>query len=466
MLPTAIVTDVVDLSVLDVLLEAELAYQRTIAKARAYHGGEQAVYLTDRLRAFLGIGLESDSRFNLNICRTVVEAVTERLLVQAFDSEDKALVEWAQAVWRQNKMDAKADDTHEMAVRDGEAFVIVDWDEAAGRPRLTPHPRYVAVEAGGDGFGFLMIYPDEDTSLPPRYAIKRWVETLPSGYTRARATYYFPDRIEKYAYNGGWMPVQDDGDEGWPLPWVDAASEPLGIPVTHFLNKGQRPEAWDAIPAQDGINKTFLDLMASADLTAFQIYVAIGWIPTIDGKELKEDGSNALTIEPGQLIGTTKKQTDASFQAVQGADLTPLVNMLQKLILFAAMVTNTPIARFQITGMVSAEQSQKQADAPLITKVNKKQAVFGDAWEAVMDTARRVALAFGAEPLNEDAELTLLWKPAEARSQEEFAAEMKLKKELGVPRRQLWSELGYEEAKIDEMMAEPEVRNFTGVDFP
>src|SRR5690606_9233123 len=160
------VENAVDLSVLEAHTEASRARQKSVAKARAYHDGEHQVFLTKRLRAFLGINLEDDSRFNMNVCRIVVEALTERLNGEGFDAADDTLQTWAAATWRANRMDARADDTHEMAVRDGEAFVIVDWDEANDRPRLTPHPRYVDVEDGGDGFGVEMHYPDDDPALP------------------------------------------------------------------------------------------------------------------------------------------------------------------------------------------------------------------------------------------------------------------------------------------------------------
>lgn len=52
------------------------------------------------------------------------------------------------------------------------------------------------------------------------------------------------------------------------------------------------------------------------------------------------------------------------------------------------------------------------------------------------------------------------------RSEEEEHAELKLKKELGIPRRQLWRELGYDEAEVDEMLADLEVANLTLAQFP
>ncbi len=476
MLPTAIVSarNVVDLSILDFLAESERLFQRAVVKARAYHDGEHEVFLTDRLRQFLGLNIESDSRFNMNVCRIVVEALTERLIVEGFDVADEDLAAWVDEVWKQNHMDARADDTHEMAVRDGEAFVIVDWDFANSRPRLTPHPRYTSVDAGGDGFGVQMVYPDDDVSQPPLYAVKRWIETVAGNTHRERATVFFPDRIAKFAATGGsnnWVPFTDPDDEDdagasvWPIPWLDSTGQPLGVPVIHFQNKSLRSEAWDAVPLQDALNKTLLDLLASADMTGFRIFVARGFYPTTDGKSLADDGGNALTIEPGQIIGNTRAANETAFQAVDGADPTPLVNMAQKIILFVAMVTNTPIGRFQITGLVASEQSQKQAEEPLMAKVRNRQTVFGDAWEAALDMARRLENLQG-EPLNEEDELTVRWAEAQARSDDERRADLELKQKLGIPRRQLWAELGYDDEKITEMLDDPEVRNLTFTQFP
>lgn len=431
------------------------AQEAAIVKARQYHDGEQLVFLTDRLKQFLNAD-GSDATFRINITRSVVEALAERIVVKGFDAADPKTKAWAEKMWAAARLDAISDDVHEMALRDGESFVVIDWDRTAAKLVALAHPRYTSVGNGGDGFGVVMAYPDDDVSQPPLYAVKRWIEYLDEQMTqqRQRATFYYPNRVVKYANDGAnWQKVTDDKSEPWPIPWVDSAGMPLGIPVIHFKNKGLRSEAWDAIPLQDAANKTLVDLLASADLTAFRIYVALGFIPTSDGKPFT--GDNALILEPGQIIGTTA--AGASFQAVNGADLTPTLNMLQQLVLFIAMVTGTPTARFQISGQIAAEGTLKEQEEPLMAKVRSREILFGDAWEDVMATARRLANHFSQAGLNETVDFITQWVDAQTRTDVERQAEWKVKHDLGIPRRQLWSEMGYTPAQIDTMLAEPDV---------
>lgn len=448
----------VDLSFLEAVEDAENERQAEIVRARLYHSGEHPTFLTDRMRQFLAVN-DSTTKFNMNVTRGVVEAVTERLIVSTVTSLDKALAEWAWLTWQANKMSARQFDVYEQAVRDGECFVIVDWDDANARARWTPHPRYVSVDNDGDGFGCIMVYPDNDLNQPPRYAVKIWTEQVRDEKDEItylqRATLYYPERVERYYYASGWAPLTEPG-KPWPQPWTDGAGEPLGIPVVHFQNTGLRCEAWDAIPLQDGVNKSLIDLLAAADATGFPIYKALGFVPTTDGKPLASDASNALTIEPGTLIGTTKSKAEADVDVIQPGNLTPLMELTQQLVMWLAVISNTPLSRFVSSKQVAAEGTLKQQSEPLIAKVEKKQELFADAWEACLDISRRLAITFGKQPLDPAADLEVAWKPIEKRAQADLNEEWKAKRESGVPQEQLWSEMGYTREQIETMKAMPE----------
>ncbi len=469
MMPTAIVPNQLDLSYLKFLTDVQVAQQKAVVKARKYYDGEHTVFLTERLKEFLHAD-ELDVTFRLNIYRVVIEAVIERLIITSIDCGDQKLKEWAAAVFAANHLDIQADDVHEMAVRDGQAFVIVDWDVENKRARFTPHPLWTDSSAGDTvlgGFGCDMVYPDNDPSQPPKYAIKRWVESLGAGLPQQRATFYYPDRIEKLVYGAtGWVATQDPTDASWPLPWVGQDSRPLGIPVIHFKNRGLRCEGWDAIPPQDALNKTLIDLLAAADTTAFRILVALGFMPTSDGKDLKADGSNALRVRPGGFIGTPKKPGEASVDAIEAADLTQLRELVKDWITDAAIVTNTPVSRFQITGQVAAEGTLKEQEEPLLAKVRSRQKLFGSAWESCFSIARRLQNTFGAGGLNEEPAFSVQWADAQTRTDKERQDEWKVKKEMGIPRRQLWSEMGYPPEKVQEMLDDPEVQNSTFTSYP
>jgi Phage portal protein, SPP1 Gp6-like len=459
--PTMVI-NALQLSMMDWRSNIEQAQERAIVRAREYHDGEQAVFLTARLKEFLGLNADGNENatFRLNVCRVVVEALSERMLIDGFDASDDTVKAWAEEAWQGARMDAFSNNVHIEALRDGESFVIVDWDAEAGRVRFFSNPRYTSIQASGDGFGVVIFYPNNDISQRPLFAVKRWSEFVdPNSRTviRQRATFYFDNRIEKYWFSGaGWVPTTDADTEPWPIPWVGHDGKPLGMPVIHFHNKGLRSEAWDAIPIQDAINKTFVDLLAQADLTAFRIFVALGFIPTSDGKTF--DGSNGMDIAPGQVIGTTAPVGQADFKAIDGAPLSGTLDMLQHLLLFLAMVTGTPLARFQITGNRPSSDTLKQQEEPLLAKVRNREVLFGDNWEDALNIARRVYNTFSKQAkLDETIEFGTIWADASARTDTEKFAEWTTMKAMGIPRRYIWKEMGYDQDTIDTMMADPEV---------
>ena len=442
----------IDNLVFEAQSSAELDRQGDIILARKYHEGDQEVYLTDRARQYLG--LHAENTFRLNICRPVVSAVLAELHLIGFDAgeqgDSQPQAEFATSVMTANRADQLQKDVHECTLRDSEAFVIVDWDASNSRPRLTWLPRYTSLEADGDEMGCYMVYPDDDYTQPALYAIKRWVETTASG-TRMRATVYYPGKIERYVYGRGWEPYVDNVGDEWPTPWVDAAGLPLGIPVVHFRNAGLRPEAWDAIPMQDAVNKLLLDILGAADLSGFRVLFAKGFIPTSDGQPLAADGSNVAQIQPGSLLGTTNESAD--LKSINGEDPTPLVNTMTQLIQHTAHITDTPPGRFSASAQVQSGDSQKEQNKPFYAKVDDRRVRFGNSWEDVMGMARRLANLFGSTTLDESVPFSAIWKHSFTYD------DLKAKKEFGVPKEKLWSEMGYSPREIASMKQMDEYKN-------
>ena len=63
--------------------------------ARRYYGGEHDAALTDRLKKFLPPRLQ----FRDNFMNVVVDALSERLTVLGFESDDEQTSEWAWDLW-------------------------------------------------------------------------------------------------------------------------------------------------------------------------------------------------------------------------------------------------------------------------------------------------------------------------------------------------------------------------------
>lgn len=469
------------------LAQDDAEYQADLQQQRDYHAGRQFVHLTDRLRSFLGgqIGVTNKDfkRIRLNIFRTVINAVVERLIVAKVVTDEQGVEEplkdelgqvvtdvdgqpqagvvkptanWAGRTWLHNRMDARQRNIYETTLRDSESFVLVTWDDEKQIARFVPHPRYIdQTITNGSGYGCMAVYQNNDPEQPLLFVTKRWTDTTyPNGsrQDKERLTIYFPDRIEKYSGTANsWQPIQDKGDASWPLPWTDPKSgEPLGIPVVHFRSTAGF-EAGEAVGPQNAINKTMIDLLAAADLTAFQILIAMGWEP-------KDADGNPLPIEPGTWIGT--QNPEGKTVVIPGADLTNISEQVYNWIQWAAMATDTPVARFVTTKQLAAEGTQKQQDGPLLNKARMRQSELSIGIADLFVIARKLHNAFFSAPrLDEDVTISVEWEPLETRDEDAELERAVIKVEkLGVPVEQVQSEIGYTEAQIAQWKAARELK--------
>jgi hypothetical protein len=305
----------------------------------------------------------------------------------------------------------------------------------------------------GTGTGVWAIYENDDPSQEMIAACQQWYQVTYEEDGRMvsipRRTIYYSDKIQRYEYiDGEWGEV-----EGSPQAWLDKAGQPLGIPVIHFKNKGLRPEAWDAININDAINKTWVDILGSMDLAGFPMFVLLGMYPTTDGKAPAEDGSNNWNVGPGQFLGNANiSPSGASINRFEGSDPTPLMNTLEKQIIFLAEITSTPASRFIITAAVASSETQKEQEKPLRKKAYNRQILFGDAWEQVMIMARRISNSFSTANMDESVTVETIWKNIESVS------ELQDEKNLEIPNDLLWQKLGYTQKQIEGIKNSPEYK--------
>lgn len=423
------------------LANAEADREEGYRVAREYYDGDHDTQLTDRMRTFLQVKRSAD--FRSNYCPIVVDALAERLTVTGFEVEgqDEILWDW----WNAARMDGVQGVLHTAAVRDGDAYLMVEWDEENGRPAFYFEPAY----DGGEGVK--VIY--DDATNQPALASKRWRvrNGEGAGYVR-RMNVYYPDRVEKYVSNdrefeGAWQPYQEDG-QPWPVPWTDGSGRPLGVPVIHFKNLDQgynygQSELKNVIPLQDALNKTMIDLLAAADTTAFRVYWMIG------------DDPSGVSVAPGTWVYTTRPSSGEDSAAMgyfPGEDLGNLIALKDSMAIEIARVSRTPVSYFQVSGQRPAEGTLKQEESGLVGKAKNRQVSFGNAWEDAFGLARRLWNAFGPGPeLDESVQISTVWRDAETRNDEALLNTLKIKSELGVPKEQLWSEMGYDASDIERM---------------
>jgi len=411
---------------------------------REYYEGTHDTQLTDRMRSYLQVKVGEE--FRDNYMPIIVDVLVERLKIRGFDAGGQGELLWKW--WLLNKMDQQQVITHRSAVRDGDAYVIVEGDNNLKIPRLVYNIAYC------DGDGVDVRYSDENKGVI-EFAEKRWrIERGDGAGTTRRLNRYYPDRLEKWISEGeDYRPFQPESDETWPLWWTVGqveGNEPLGIPVFHFKNLDQgynfgQSELQNAISLQNALNKTIIDLLAAADTTAFRVYTMVG------------DDPSGLDVAPGSWIYSTKPASGDDSVAIghiPGEDLTPVIKLIETFVVEIARVTRTPLSYFQASGNSPAEGTLKQQESGVIARARERMTSFGNTWEDVMSMARKVHNEFGyGEKMDETQTIEALWADPETRNERELIEVIGIKREkLEIPREQTWREAGYTEEKIGKMM--------------
>lgn len=370
----------------------EVKRELLVMRGRAYHAGDVAGVLTDRLKQFLGDAFCGADDFTLNFTAMVNNAVSERLMLKEMEFietrgtasesvETDLQKQWFAEWWRKNRLGFHQADIHEAAVSEGEYFAIIDFDSDGNNSRITPHKRYISTDRGGDGSGVVMVYPGGNISQKPLYALKRWQEKEGKDTVDYIAA-YLPDREILFRKSAiGWNEI---GKTSLINP---RTGQPLGIPVVHYKMPGLTPEGRKAWAVQRLLNKLIIDLIIESDQNAFRIFKFFGWKPY--------DKNGALAVNPGSFIGSEKaKANEASMDAIPAADLASQDATIDSFIVKMAQLTDTPASRFQSTGQVAAEGTLKQQEAPLLKKCERRAEGLAIAWEDAVTIARRWHNAF------------------------------------------------------------------------
>jgi hypothetical protein len=98
---------------------------------------------------------------------------------------------------------------------------------------------------------------------------------------------------------------------------------------------------------------------------------------------------------------------------------------------------------------VPSGEALKQLESGLVARAVKRQRVWGQSWEDVLQLALRVAQTFGNAPAQpEPPRLEVQWADAETRNEGLQAQVAEAHKRLNVPDPQVWAQLGYSPQEI------------------
>lgn len=452
-------------------LEQYIHLQSTIARQddeaakvrllRRYYDGDHPVMLTLRQQEFLGNLLDADMpTFAHNLVKSVLDTLRERLNltgVTVGEEGDESGNAIATALWEwfeRNRMQSEQIRLYRRALRDGLTYLMVDFDAENNRPRFTLHH----VDAGNQEPG-VVFHRDPEDANRVLFACRYWYQGVnplrPGEAGRERKTVYLPGEIRKYIMGRGgqWDEYQDEGDPSWPLPWIDRMGEPLGIPLIEFANPGGS-EVEQIIGLQNALNKTWLDLIAAADVNGFPIlaieYNTANLGPSANTQsDANNEGADEIRMSPGRII----EVDDANVKRIEGANPAPIIEIINRIEQAISGVSRTPAYYLRPVGgsEVPSGEALKQLESGLVRRAEERQLVFGQAWQDAFTIAYRINQTFGTR-LPDVPELTVdvTWQDANVRNELVEAQTAEAYQRLGVPQPELWEMLGFTPEQIEQ----------------
>ena len=367
---------------------------------RDYYDGNHRSKLTGNMKRMLRISGDAHDQFNENYCGLVVDTYADRLLVERMQGDSDEATEWATELMDANRFDGLQMDIHEATIRDGDTFVLLEYDNETDRVVFSHEPCW-------DGeTGMIAVYDRRLKNI--LIAVKVWYEGLDDA---RRVNFYYPDRVEKYIADEsgyGMQPYVDDStDERGIAEWL-----PGVVPVIHYRNRMRTmtqygiSELASVVPLQDALNRGLMSMVMTAELTAFLIRVAKGFEPpaevspgmwiTIGAEGLSNDQvADAFTLEPGGIV--------------------PFIDQANHLIEQIATISRTPLPT-TLGGDSASGEALKQRESGLLAKVRKAQVKVGNSHEDLMRVAVLLHNTFSATraPISD---WRCVWRDAQVRNE-------------------------------------------------
>ncbi len=454
------------------LVDFRVQAERYTKTERYYDGKQDLAFATEKFQNTFGTLFRE---FALNLCPVICDAVRDKLRVTGFSVDSYRVAELqsyrggegssdsgnsmdsvnsaTRQIWQQNRMATRAGEMHKEALKNGDAYAIV-W----------PNARCEAVIYPNKAANITVAY-DENSPGQIAWAAKYWR----NADKRIRLNLFYPDRIEKYISQSESEGSLPDADGFQPLgglksqvqspksseskPWtldtgLATVPNPYGVvPVFHFANNADigrpgRSELDAAIPVQDGLNKSVLDMLVAMEFSAYRQRWAAGI-------EIEYDagGKPIAPFTAGVDHLWIADNPNARFGDFEAAQLDQFLKVKDSFRVDIASVTGTPLHYLlQSSGGFPSGESLKKAETRFIAKVRDRQESFGQVWADVMAFALRI------EGLAADTRLITEWEDPAPMSDREFLENILLKKQIGLPVEQALLEAGYGEEDVKRMI--------------
>ena len=419
--------------------DLRISSRRYARLERYYNGVHELSFATEKFQNAFGTQFRE---FAMNLCPAVCDAVKDKLKITSFTVDEgppNAALQAAR-IWSANRMDLRSGEVHKEALKNGDAYAIV-WPDANGRARIFPN-----------GAASIAVAYDEESPGRIKQAAKFWR----TGDKHTRLNLYFPDRIEKYVAakpGEGMLPEAPEfvpaiGESASPpqsgLPFAEVldrhvVQNPFGIvPVFHFANNADvgmpgRSELEAAIPIQDGLNKSVLDMLVAMEFSAFRQR----WVAGIE-VETDPDGKAVPPFKSGVDRLWVATDANSKFGDFKEAELDQFLKVKDSFRIDIASVTGTPLHYLMphMRGQPSGE-TLKRSETRFIAKVRDRQATFGQVWADLMKFALMI------EGGGTNLRIRTNWEDPSPTSERERLENILLKKQIGLSPKRALAEIGY-----------------------
>lgn len=374
-----------------------------VALYRDYIDGKHRLEMTSEMAKMLRIDKEDDERFSINYADAVVTKMVDRLHIERIEHEDETANTWVEQLLEDSEFNELQIGVTSDAIADGDTFVIIAPTKDGEPTRFIHEPSWDGVS------GIIPVYDIVKRNLAA--VVKVWENIA---LDKDRVNIYYNDRIEKYIDDGGLKPWENEPE----VKWIDGKGKPLGIPFGHFRNRKKtrnsfgKSEIQKIIAPQDVLNRTFVSMTMTSELTAFQRLAFIGMTADADISpgaiwEIVQKNSK------GEAIAGIPNDRYVDIKVIEPGEITPFVNQAQFTIEQISVISDTPIPSV-MGGDVQSGEALKQREVGLVAKAKTAQIVFGNVWKALVLQAREIDATFGGKPPEFDT-ANVVWSEIEMR---------------------------------------------------
>jgi hypothetical protein len=312
--------------------------------------------------------------------RTYLGALEERLDLEGFrlagaSEADDRLWQW----WQANNLDEGSSFGHTEAMIHGRAYIVGSAPDPQD-PTDDPDVPHISIEPP------TRMWADIDRRTGRvRYAVR----VLRDEITYARDN-PMPDYVTLYRPNAT-TGYEQGGPQGWKVDFN--VEHNLGVtPVVPLLNRSRLTEIYGSSEitpeirsVSDAAARTMMNMQATAELMAVPQRLLFGVKP----EDLTDDPTNSYKVFQAYIARILAfDDPDGKAQQFSAAELRNFTEVLDQLAKQAATYTGLPpqYLTFHSDNPASAE-AIRASESRLVKKAERKQRIFGAAWEQAMRIA-------------------------------------------------------------------------------